>query len=167
MVTVITRLKPIRRLFAPEEDALLFQIMTEQQFSSWVGVACQIPGRSPRQCRDRWSNYLSPANKNGPWTQAEDALLVAKFAEFGPRWATIAKFFDGRSENNVKNRWYTHVKSKINIASSDSAASPSREPVELASVGAKTVLPPITLLDPHPPWEGEPERNALSILSFL
>ncbi|OHS96884.1 hypothetical protein TRFO_01971 [Tritrichomonas foetus] len=104
--------KKIRKLFSAEEDALLSRIMYEQPFTTWIVVAAQIPGRSARQCRDRWANYLSPENKNGPWSDEEDKLLACKFSEFGPQWTTIAKFFDGRSENNVKNRWYTHLRGK-------------------------------------------------------
>ena len=106
--------KKIRKLFSPQEDALLTQIMYKQPFETWSAVAEQLPGRTARQCRDRWVNYLSPSNKNGPWTHEEDQLLAEKYIEHGPQWTTIAKFFDGRSENNVKNRWYTYVKARFN-----------------------------------------------------
>ena len=86
--------------------------MHGQPFTTWIAVAEQIPGRSARQCRDRWANYLSPNNKNGPWSQAEDEILAAKQREYGSQWSLICKFFNGRSENNVKNRWYTHLKPK-------------------------------------------------------
>ena len=106
--------KKIRKLFSQQEDALLTQIMYQQPFETWIAVAEQLPGRTARQCRDRWVNYLSPSNKNGPWSHEEDQLLAEKYLEHGPQWTTIAKFFDGRSENNVKNRWYTYVKSRFN-----------------------------------------------------
>ena len=105
--------KKVRKLFSAEEDQLLTRIMYEQPFTTWIAVAAQIPGRSARQCRDRWANYLSPENKNGPWSVEEDKLLAKKFQEIGPQWTVIAKFFDGRSENNVKNRWYTHLKNRV------------------------------------------------------
>jgi hypothetical protein len=104
--------KKVRKLFSPEEDALLCHIMFEQQFTTWIAVAAQMPGRTARQCRDRWANYLSPDNKNGPWTVEEDRRLAEKFLECGPQWTTISRFFDGRSENNVKNRWYTHLRGR-------------------------------------------------------
>jgi hypothetical protein len=115
------RLEPLdlsqkRRLFTAEEDELLCRIMTEQPFSTWVAVASQLTGRSARQCRDRWANYLCPENKNAPWTDGEDRLLMAKYHELGPRWTTISKSFDGRSENNVKNRWYTYVRRRMPAA---------------------------------------------------
>ena len=105
--------KKIRKLFSPQEDAILTKIMYQQPFETWIAVAEHLPGRTARQCRDRWVNYLSPSNKNGPWTSEEDQLLTEKYMEHGPQWTTIAKFFDGRSENNVKNRWYTYVKNRF------------------------------------------------------
>ena len=105
--------KKARKLFSPEEDATLTRIMFENPFTSWINVAAQMPGRTARQCRDRWSNYLSPENKNLPWTAEEDALLIEKFRTMGPQWTNIAKCFDGRSENNVKNRWYTHLRHRF------------------------------------------------------
>jgi hypothetical protein len=119
--------KQRRRLFTSEEDALLCRIMFERTFSTWIEVAAYLPGRSARQCRDRWANYLCPYNKNAPWTEEEDALLMAKVEELGCRWTTISKSFDGRSENNVKNRWYTHLKPKVEAA---------------ATVHEKDVMPP-------------------------
>lgn len=109
---VIRSGKKMRKLFSAEEDAFLAKIMFEEPFTTWIAVASHFTGRSARQCRDRWTNYLAPENKNGPWTREEDELLSEKYVELGPQWTVIAKFFDGRSENNVKNRWYTHLKSR-------------------------------------------------------
>ena len=157
------RQKKIRKLFTPEEDALLRRIMFEQTFTTWIAVAAQIPGRSARQCRDRWANYLSPENKNGPWTQDEDRLLTEKFLELGPQWTSIAKFFDGRSENNVKNRWYTHLRGKCQFSSK--SPEPRSKPIDWGSgemSDAKTqpkkqLLPPITALDGSVPVQPLPQ----------
>jgi hypothetical protein len=61
--------------------------------------------RSDRQCRERWKNYLAPGLNQGPWTKAEDRLLVEKFRQFGPKWAQIILSFPHRSNIDVKNRW--------------------------------------------------------------
>ena len=126
--------KKIRKLFSQQEDALLTQIMYQQPFETWIAVAEQLPGRTARQCRDRWVNYLSPSNKNGPWSHEEDQLLAEKYLEHGPQWTTIAKFFDGRSENNVKNRWYTYVKSRFNTAPTPHVSNQQNQPKRTQTV---------------------------------
>jgi hypothetical protein len=55
-------------------------------------------------------NYLSPHVRSGPWTEEEDALLVRKMNEIGPSWSSISEFFNGRSDNDIKNRWYAHLR---------------------------------------------------------
>ena len=75
----------------------------------WDQIALSMPGRTGRQCRDRFNNYLEPSLTNGPWTLEEDILLEQKVYEVGQHWNIIAKFFKGRSTNNIKNRWYTYV----------------------------------------------------------
>jgi hypothetical protein len=49
-----------RHFFTASEDALLLEIMQSQPFTSWEDVAEKITGRSQKQCRDRWLNYLAP-----------------------------------------------------------------------------------------------------------
>ncbi|OHS93757.1 hypothetical protein TRFO_11541 [Tritrichomonas foetus] len=72
----------------------------------WNQIASHINGRTARQCRERYRNYLYPNLNNSPWSKEEDNLLEEKFVEIGPRWSSIARFFINRSEVNVKNRHY-------------------------------------------------------------
>jgi hypothetical protein len=99
-----------RHPFTPEEDVHLIHIMESQQFSGWLSVANQIPGRTSRQCRERWFNYLSPSILVGPWTEQEDLRLIAEINRIGRCWSTLAASFGGRSENDIKNRWYSHLR---------------------------------------------------------
>jgi hypothetical protein len=98
-----------RRPFTTQEDAMLIQIM-QGRFDGWEAVAARMKERTCRQCRERWMNYLSPVVHNEPWTEAEDQLLLAKISEVGCRWSLIARVFGGRSENDIKNRWHSHLK---------------------------------------------------------
>jgi hypothetical protein len=101
---------PLRRLFTPEEDARLVMAMHSEPFVNWDIIAAQLPGRTARQCRERWLNYLSPGVRSGPWTKYEDELLVARINELGRAWSIFTRHFNGRSENDIKNRWYSHLK---------------------------------------------------------
>ena len=100
----------VRRPFTPDEDVRLMEIMRVFPFTSWEAVAHQMGDRTSRQVRERWVNYLSPNIRCEPWTEAEDQLLLDKINELGRCWSTIGHFFNGRSENDVKNRWYSHLR---------------------------------------------------------
>jgi hypothetical protein len=73
--------------------------------SDWKFIARQVANRNPRQCRERWENYLSPAVKNTPWTADEEGMLAAMFDEHGPCWRRIAACLNGRTDISVKNHW--------------------------------------------------------------
>jgi hypothetical protein len=86
---------------------MLKQIVERDTTMNWNQIARMMPGRTARQVRERYKNYLSPRLNNSSWTETEDELLRQKFAEHGPRWAVLKNFFPGRTDVNVKNRWAT------------------------------------------------------------
>ena len=95
----------IRHKFTKAEDDLLKQLVAKYGETNWMAVATQMKTRTPRQCRERYKNYLSEKIKNGPWTPQEELLLQEKVKELGQKWAKIALFFESRSDVNVKNHW--------------------------------------------------------------
>jgi len=101
--------EPFRRFFTPAEDALILKAYSEHP-NRWDYIASFFKGRNPKQIRDRYLNYLAPDLNPGPWTQAEDQLLLKLAAEYQNRWAVIAKYFPGRSPNSLKNRYHRHLK---------------------------------------------------------
>ena len=102
-------LKQKKRTFSVLEDATLLNLVSIYGIGRWKDIANLIPGRTERQCRERYKTYLAPGIRNDPWTQEEDNLLVQKVNEIGPKWAEIAKFFNGRTDNSVKNRYNIHI----------------------------------------------------------
>jgi hypothetical protein len=98
-----------RRKFTPEEDMKLRALVESFGSTSWDEIARFLPQRSPRQCRDRYKNYLLESLVTQPWTPEEDALVIRQYYLIGPKWVEIGKMLSGRSGNNVKNRWHKHL----------------------------------------------------------
>ena len=101
------------RKFTAQEDAVLKKLVHEMGENCWPDLASKMKGRNARQCHDRWFNYLSPKINNSPWTPEEDKLILEKYQEYGPHWVKIAKFLNGRSGNNIKNRWHKYLNKKM------------------------------------------------------
>jgi hypothetical protein len=91
--------------WSPEEDARLESVVATYGSSNWRNVALLLPGRSGKQCRERWLVHMAPDNLNEDWTPQEDVIHVSKQGEFGNHWAKIKAFLPGRSLVSVKNRW--------------------------------------------------------------
>ncbi|OHS98566.1 Myb-like DNA-binding domain containing protein [Tritrichomonas foetus] len=72
---------------------------------NWTAVSTLVPGRNPKQCRERWTAQLDPALTRDDWTPQEDATLLHIHKLHGNAWAKIASFLPGRSSNAVKNRF--------------------------------------------------------------
>ena len=97
--------KHTRKSFTPEEDSLLVQLVRMYGLNKWDVLASFMPDRNARQCRERWKSFLCPGIVNGPWTPEEDKRLIELYQKYGAKWAKITKFFVGRSDCNIKNRW--------------------------------------------------------------
>jgi hypothetical protein len=93
-----------RQIFSTLEDQALSQLVKCIGPTDWNAVARQMPGRTARQCRDRWKGYLSPNLTTDAWTAEEDGVVMQKWEMLGPRWSLIAANLKGRSEVSVRNR---------------------------------------------------------------
>lgn len=95
--------------WSPHEDDLLRRLVATEQ-KNWGDVAAKIPGRTSKQCRERWHNHLDPQIVRGAYTAEEDRLIVEAQARLGNRWSVIASLLPGRTEDAVKIRWKSHCR---------------------------------------------------------
>uniref|UniRef100_A0A7N0UWS8 Uncharacterized protein n=1 Tax=Kalanchoe fedtschenkoi TaxID=63787 RepID=A0A7N0UWS8_KALFE len=89
--------------------------------------------RCGKSCRLRWMNYLRPDLKRGNFTEEEDELIIDLHGLLGNKWSLIAGKLPGRTDNEIKNYWNTHIKRKllnrgIDPASHRSITQPSASP---------------------------------------
>lgn len=106
------RPKQNRKKFTPEEDQIIFEFVGDNKYPNWNELAALIPGKTGRQCRERYQNYLDPNLNKDPWTPEEDRLLLELYRVHGANWSIICLNFKGRTNNAVKNRFNTHLKNK-------------------------------------------------------
>ncbi|DBA00778.1 TPA: hypothetical protein N0F65_004683 [Lagenidium giganteum] len=99
-------LKPglVKGHWSYEEDSIL-ERMVLQGCHSWAEVATAIPGRTAKQCRERWRNHLDPSINKSPFTPEEDITIQRAYETLGNRWTQIAELLPGRTEDAVKLRW--------------------------------------------------------------
>lgn len=79
---------------------------------NWTEIAKCMGDRTVRQCRERWTNSLCETIKKTQWSTEEDQLIMTKYNEFGPQWKLMEKFFPGRVQYDIRNRFTSLMKSR-------------------------------------------------------
>ncbi|KAF7817350.1 transcription factor MYB114 [Senna tora] len=95
--------EPCRGAWTPEEDHKLVQVIELHGLN-----------RCGKSCRLRWLNYLRPNIKRGNISDQEEDLILRLHKLLGNRWSLIAGRLPGRTDNEIKNYWNSHLSKKIN-----------------------------------------------------
>ncbi|CAN6180754.1 unnamed protein product [Urochloa humidicola] len=100
--------------WTPEEDKLLVDYIKENGHGSWRRLP-KLAGlnRCGKSCRLRWTNYLRPDIKRGRFTDDEEKLIIHLHSILGNKWSSIATKLPGRTDNEIKNYWNTHLRKKL------------------------------------------------------
>ncbi|XP_057500117.1 transcription factor MYB20-like [Actinidia eriantha] len=97
-----------------EEDKKLINFMLTNGQCCWRALP-KLAGllRCGKSCRLRWTNYLRPDLKRGLLSEFEEKMVIDLHAQLGNRWSKIASHLPGRTDNEIKNHWNTHIKKKL------------------------------------------------------
>ncbi|KAA0038562.1 transcription factor MYB39 [Cucumis melo var. makuwa] len=100
--------------WTPEEDEKLIEFVAKNGHGSWRNLP-KLAGlnRCGKSCRLRWTNYLRPDIKRGKFSEEEEASIIKLHSLLGNRWSKIASHLPGRTDNEIKNFWNTHLRKKL------------------------------------------------------
>jgi hypothetical protein len=126
---------PIARGFwRKSEDEQLRLAVEKYGTNQWDSVALAVVGRTPTQCRERWTFRISPGLNKAPFSPVEDEIIVRERERLGNRWTLIARQLQGRSSCAVKNRWYSELRKQ---------PKPEIEPADFFSIAHLLSRPPV------------------------
>lgn len=127
-----------RGRWTAEEDEILTKYIQANGEGSWRSLPKNAGLlRCGKSCRLRWINYLRSDLKRGNISAEEEQLIINLHASLGNRWSLIAGHMPGRTDNEIKNYWNSHLSRKLHkYKKSDSSGSsvPPRPPQPAAEV---------------------------------
>ncbi|XP_009405225.3 transcription repressor MYB5-like [Musa acuminata AAA Group] len=123
-----------------EEDEVLASFVRREGEGRWRTLPKRAGLlRCGKSCRLRWMNYLRPSIKHGPIAPDEEDLILRLHRLLGNRWSLIAGRIPGRTDNEIKNYWNTHLSKKLVRQGID-----PRNHKPLATSVADAIHPPIS-----------------------
>ncbi|KAL1829758.1 hypothetical protein ACET3Z_008170 [Daucus carota] len=97
-----------------EEDQKLVDYIQKNGYGNWRTLPKNAGlERCGKSCRLRWTNYLRPDIKRGRFSLEEEEAIIQLHRVLGNKWSTIASRLPGRTDNEIKNYWNTHIRKRL------------------------------------------------------
>lgn len=77
-------------LWTNAEDEVLKAALQKYGSNQWSRIASLLPRKSPKQCKARWNEWLSPSIRKTEWTRDEEERLLHLAKIMPTQWRTIA-----------------------------------------------------------------------------
>ncbi|XP_058077415.1 transcription factor MYB11-like [Magnolia sinica] len=96
------------------EDEILLKYIQANGEGSWRSLPKNAGLlRCGKSCRLRWINYLRADLKRGNISAEEEEIIIKLHGSFGNRWSLIAGHLPGRTDNEIKNYWNSHLSRRL------------------------------------------------------
>lgn len=133
--------------WSTEEDTKLRNAVEKFGTESWIRICSFVPGRTGKQCRERWIGQLAPDVTKKHWSKEEDSELIRSHSLNGNKWTTIALSLPGRSAISVKNRWNWLLRHNMVSPCDEGSSPPPVLTVEEKTGPRGPIFEPLTLND--------------------
>jgi len=97
-----------------EEDEILLKLI-KKYGKNWSKISKEFLKRNGKQIRDRYINVLSPNINRNKFNYNEDMQIIKLYNQFGPKWSKIKNYFNNRTTDMIKNRFYSSIKKKYQL----------------------------------------------------
>jgi hypothetical protein len=104
-----------RKSWTSFEDRKLNDAVQRHGGKDWGAIAGLVPGRTHKQCYQRWHDVLDPSivrasGHKGKWTAFEDRKLEDALQIHGDKdWGAISALVQGRTQKQCLDRWKKYV----------------------------------------------------------
>ncbi|KAF2317678.1 hypothetical protein GH714_039550 [Hevea brasiliensis] len=127
--------------WSPAEDLRLVTFIQKHGHENWRALPKQAGLlRCGKSCRLRWINYLRPDVKRGNFTKEEEEAIIKLHQTLGNKWSKIASHFPGRTDNEIKNVWNTHLKKRLAFKVPHSSGGELKESSSISSSSSSTIM---------------------------
>ncbi|XP_078163207.1 transcription factor MYB41-like [Carex rostrata] len=117
-----------------EEDEKLKEFIEKHGPGNWRYLPKKAGlKRCGKSCRLRWTNYLRPDIKRGKFSDDEECLIIHLHSILGNKWSMIATKLPGRTDNEIKNYWNTHIRKKLLMMGIDPVTHQQRTDLDILS----------------------------------
>ncbi|XP_077220513.1 transcription factor MYB41-like [Tasmannia lanceolata] len=130
-----------------EEDQKLMDYIQKHGHGSWRTLPKNAGlSRCGKSCRLRWTNYLRPDIKRGRFSFEEEETIIQLHSILGNKWSAIAARLPGRTDNEIKNYWNTHIRKRLLRTGIDPVThSPRLDFLDLSSILSSSLCHPSQL----------------------
>ncbi|XP_014500370.1 transcription factor MYB58 [Vigna radiata var. radiata] len=145
----------------PAEDLKLIAFIQKYGHENWRALPKQAGLlRCGKSCRLRWINYLRPDVKRGNFTAEEEETIIRLHRAMGNKWSKIASRLPGRTDNEIKNVWNTHLKKRLGPKkTSESSTDESKPESTITSTSSSSSQSFFSIERPNSPKSTTPYNN--------